>query len=92
MTKQTANLTPFEKLEAHRQKMSVQAKALAAMMDLIDQANETQIQIDRYNDLVASGSLMEAEEEAGITIEALKDMKSINYALQLIAMSFDIEA
>ena len=92
MTKPTVNLTPFEKLEAHRQKVNVQTKALAAMMELIDQSNETQLQIDHYNNLVASGSLAEAEEEAGITIEALKDMKSINCALQLLAMSFDIEA
>ena len=85
-------LTPFEKLAAHRERMAFQAKAMSALMDLIERAKEPELQIEYYKDLLRSGTKAQLEEERGITAEAMKDLRALNAAIALICENFSIEA
>lgn len=85
-------LTPFEKLTAHREKMKIQTLALNALMDLIEQAETSQQQIDRYKELMRTGTPEERKDERGITTEAMKDLRAFNAAIALICETIAIEA
>ena len=85
-------LTPFEKLTAHREKMVFQSAAIKALLDLIEQAKEPQLQIDYYKELLKTGTREEREEERGITVEAMKDLNALNAAIVLICENLNIEA
>ena len=85
-------LTPFEKLAAHREKMKMQTLALNALMDLIEQAKDTEAQIKRYTQLRRDGDDATREDERGITAEAIKDLRAFNAAIALICENFAIEA
>ena len=85
-------LTPFEKLAAHREKMKMQTLALNALMDLIEQAQTSERQVENYRKLLLSGSSEELAEQRGITSEAMKDLRAFNAAIALICESIAIEA
>ena len=88
----TTTLTPFERIAAHREKVAFEAKAISALMDLIEQAKEPELQVEHYKKLIHSGSHEERMEEAGITAEAIKDLQAINSAIALICQNLNIEA
>ena len=81
-------LTPFEKLAAHREKITFQSTALNALMDLLEREEECQAQIKYYFSL--SGSMR--EEERDVTLEAMKDARALNEAIVLICQNININA
>ena len=85
-------LTPFEKLAAHREKMAFQSAAIKALMDLVERAEESQLQVDYYKELLKTGTREEREEERGVTVEAMKDLRALNEAIALICENLKIEA
>ena len=85
-------LTPFEKLAAHREKMKLQTLAINALMDLIEQAKTSEAQIKRYTQLRVDGDDAIRDKESGITAEAIKDLRAFNAAIALICESIAIEA
>ena len=85
-------LTPFEKLKAHREKIALQSTVIKALMDLVEREKECQLQIDYYKELMRTGSLEDREEERGVTIEAMKDQRALNEAIILLCNQLAAEA
>ena len=85
-------LTPFERLEAHRTRINLEVKAMAALRDLVEQSDEVHAQINYYQSLVLSGSEEDRKAEAPVTIEAIKDLTAINQAIIAICQNFGFEA
>lgn len=85
-------LTPFEKLKAHREKIAFQSTAIKALMDLVEREKECQLQIDFFKELIRTGSAEEREDERGVTVEAMKDQRALNEAIVLICRQLAAEA
>ena len=81
-------LTPFEKLKLHREKMSFESAAIKALMDLVDRERECQVQIDYFKSLTG----IEREEERAIMVEVLKDQRALNEAFVLICKNLRIDS
>ena len=81
-------LTPFEKLKAHREKMAFESSATKALMDLIEREQECQAQIDYYKTLTG----IEREEEGVIMMEVMKDQRALNEAIALICKNLSLDA
>ena len=81
-------LTPFEKLKAHREKMAFESSATKALMDLIEREQECQAQIDYYKTLTG----IEREEESAIMLEVMKDQRALNEAIALICKNLSLDA
>ena len=84
--------TPFEKLQTHRESINFQSAAIKALMDLVEREKECQLQIEYYRGLLRAGSTAEAEEERGVTVEALKDQRALNEAIIMICNNLSAEA
>ena len=81
-------LTPFEKLKAHREKMAFESSATKALMDLIEREQECQAQNDYYKTLTG----IEREEESAIMLEVMKDQRALNEAIALICKNLSLDA
>ena len=81
-------LTPFEKLAAHKEKMALHFASINALMDLIEREKECQAQIEYYKTLTG----LDREEERAVTMEAIKDAKALNAAIDLICKNISLEA
>ena len=84
----TTTLTPFDQFTLNRENKAKQASAFSALLDLIEREKECRLQIEYYRGLKGD----DREEERGVTMEAMKDLKALEAAIQILCENFSIEA
>ena len=83
-----ATLTPIEQFIANREFRAQQVTAFSALTDLIEREKECKAQIEYWRTLTG----VEREEERGVTAEAMKDLKALQAAIDLICENFSLES
>lgn len=84
----TTILTPFEQFTLNRENKAKQVSAFSALLDLIEREKECRAQIEYYRTLKGE----DRDDERGVTMEAMKDLKALEVAIQMICENFSIEA
>ena len=84
----TTTLTPFEQFTLNRENKAKQVTAFSALLDLIEREKECRAQIEYYRGLKGE----DRDDERGVTMEAMKDLKALEVAIQMICENFSIEA
>ena len=79
--------TPLEQFILRRDERAKEVSAYSALNDLVEREQECRSQIDYYRTLTGE----EREEERGVTLEAMKDLKALEAAIQLLCENFSIE-
>ena len=81
-------LTPLEQFVNNRNERAKEVTAYSALLDLIERENECRAQIEYWSTLTGPNR----EEERGVTAEAMKDLKALEVAIQMICENFSLES
>ena len=80
-------LTPIESIIHENNQHGYKVSGRSALVELIERAEESQLQIDYYNENFADGG---CPDEKMIVLEAIKDLNACQDAIELIMKRLDL--